>query len=335
MFALLAVAVSLGSLDGGVVTETRSIMHTDVTVTLAEPPPKGSASHAEAFEEAFRVFEHVDAVMNEWREDSVLGRVNAQAGGEAVTAPKTLCEVVQLALAGAKTTDGLFDPTWAALRGVWRFGTDVKAELPKPDVLKGKCALVSWKHVQLVPLKQATTDAACTLRLERAGMQLGLGGIAKGWGVDEAVKRLRARGYKNFFVQAGGDLYAAGKRDGRPWRVGVRDPRGEGTFAMLDVSDAAFSTSGDYERFFMLDGVRYHHIIDLRDCQPARASSSATVLAKRAVDAEVLTKAAFVLGGEKGAALAKKLGAEVVLVSASGEVHVSAGLKGKLELRRK
>src|SRR5207244_2956501 len=106
--------------------------------------------------------------------------------------------------------------------------------------------------VELAPGDPAT-GPSCRVRLAKPGMKLGLGGIAKGWGVDQAVARLRSLGFRDFFVQAGGDLYAAGKKDEHPWRVGIRDPRGppEKTFALLDVSDAAFSTSGDYEHFFV------------------------------------------------------------------------------------
>jgi thiamine biosynthesis lipoprotein len=164
-------------------------------------------------------------------------------------------------------------------------------------------------------------------------MKLGLGGVAKGWAVDRAVAVLRGLGLKNFFVQAGGDLYAAGKRRDRPWRVGVRDPRGlpDQYFASMDVSEAAFSTSGDYERFFIVDGKRYHHIIDPRTCSPATASRSSTVLARTATDAEFLTKATFILGGTKALQLAESWGAAAVLVTDKNEVLVSKSLQGKLE----
>lgn len=314
-----------------IVRQTRELMHTVVTVGFAEPPTKGQSSHAEDFERAFAVFEHVDATLNEWRPESPLSAVNASAGGAPVEASRELCAVVSLALEGARRTGGLFDPTWATLRGLWRFGTDASAEVPAPEQVKERCGRVAFRDVQLTPLPHPTPERACTIGLARKGMLLGLGGLVKGWGVDEAVRRLRARGYRHFFVQAGGDLYAAGKRGRRPWRVAIREPRAEGSFAQLDVSDRAFSTSGDYERFFLKEGVRYHHIIDLRDCYPARASVSSTVLARSAVDAEFLTKAAFILGGEPGLALVERWGAAAVLVSPDGRLHVSRQLRGKLQ----
>ncbi|WNG37341.1 FAD:protein FMN transferase [Archangium violaceum] len=311
-------------------TETRPMMGTTVTVTLVGGTPKKAR---EGFDAAFSAFERVNQVMNEWRPDSELSAVNRKAGdGEFVAIPEDLCAALRRGVQGAEQTGGLFDPTWAALRGMWRFGTDLTPALPDEAELKKRCALISYKDLEFAPSTNGG-ERGCQVRLKRAGMQLGLGGLAKGWGVDQAVKKLRGLGFKNFFVQAGGDFYAAGKKAGHPWKVGIRNPRGEphSIFAVLEVSDAAFSTSGDYENFFVLDGKRYHHIIDPRTCYPATASRSATVLAPSAVDAEVLTKSVFILGGQEGLALAEKHGASAVVVTADNQVRVSPGLEKKLK----
>ncbi|WP_257446441.1 FAD:protein FMN transferase [Archangium lipolyticum] len=314
-------------------TETRPMMGTTVTVTLVG----GTAEKArEGFDAAFSAFERVNQVMNEWRPDSELSAVNRKAGdGEFVTVPEDLCAALRHGVQGSEQTGGLFDPTWAALRGMWRFGTDLTPALPDPAELKKRCELISYKDLEFAPVGDGG-DTGCAVRLKRAGMQLGLGGLAKGWGVDQAVKKLRGLGFNDFFVQAGGDFYAAGKKAGRPWKVGIRDPRGErdSVFAVLEVSDAAFSTSGDYENFFVLDGKRYHHIIDPRTCYPANASRSATILAPNAVDAEVLTKSVFILGGQEGLALAEKFGASAVVVTAENQVLVSPRLEKKLKQPR-
>jgi len=306
-------------------TETRPMMGTHVTVTLVGSTPSKAR---EGFDAAFSAFSRVNEVMNEWRPDSALSAVNRQAGdGTFVTVPEDLCAALRRGVLGAEQTGGLFDPTWAALRGMWRFGTDLSPALPDPEELKKRCARISFRDVEFAPAP------GCGVRLTREGMQLGLGGLAKGWAVDRAVEKLRALGFKHFFVQAGGDFYAAGKKAGRPWKVGIRDPRGEpgSVFAVLEVSDAAFSTSGDYENFFLLDGQRYHHIIDPRTCYPATASRSATILAPSAVDAEVLTKSVFILGGREGLALAEKHGAAAVVVTADGQVLASPSLDKKLK----
>jgi thiamine biosynthesis lipoprotein len=317
------VALALLIAEPQLATQTREMMSTRVTVAVSGANP---ATVKRAFDAAFTAFARVDDVMNEWKPDSVLGRINRGAGGrEGVAAPQDLCEVLRIAIDGARKTDRLFDPTWATLRDLWKFDASHSGQVPSQEALVPRCKLIDARSVQIVPRKNG-----CTVRLPNRGMALGLGGIAKGWGVDRAVAKLRALGLRDFFVQAGGDLYAAGLRGDRPWRVGIRDPRGgpEDTLGLVEVHDAAFSTSGDYERWFEVDGVRYHHIIDPRTCQPARASEQSTVLAKTATDAEVLTKATFILGGDAGLALAHRNGAAAVLVDADGHVRVSPELEG-------
>ena len=315
-------------------SETRPAVSTLVTVTVAAPP---GADPVAAIDAAFAVFSRVDEVMNEWRSGSPLSVLNASAGsGRLVPLPGDLCQVLRAGRDGAERTGGLFDPTWAALRGVWRFGDGEPPRVPSDAEVAAACPLVSWRDLEIEPLATPGSDAPCGARLRRAGMQVGLGGLAKGWAVDRAVAELRGRGFRDFTVQAGGDLYAAGTRAGRPWRLGVRDPRGAPgePFARLEVSDAAFSTSGDSERHFVVDGRRYHHLIDPRTCRPATASRQATVLARSALEAEILGKAVFVLGGQDGVALAARNGASAVIVTAANGVAVSSEISGRLEILR-
>jgi thiamine biosynthesis lipoprotein len=328
LFAM-ALWSTLSGADQELLTRSRQTMGTQVSISIADATPELAER---AFDAAFAEFDRVNAVMNEWRPDSALSAINAAAGtNRFVPSPEDLCEVLRKSLDAAARTSGLFDPTWAALRDLWRFGIDQNDEVPAQAAVKRTCRLVSYRNVEMRTAPRSL--GACEVRLKKAGMRLGLGGVAKGWAVDRAVAALRALGLKDFFVQAGGDLYAAGQRGNRPWRVGIRDPRGtaEQYFARMDVSDAAFSTSGDYERFFIADGTRYHHIIDPRTCAPATASRSATILARTALDAEFLTKATFILGGPKALQLAESWGAAAVLVSDKNEVLVSSSLKGKLE----
>ena len=136
-------------------------------------------------------------------------------------------------------------------------------------------------------------------------------------------------------IQAGGDMYVAGKRGDRPWRLGIRDPRGpaDKSFAALDLTDGTFSTSGDYERFFMKDGRRYHHILDLSAGAPARGCRSVTLVTDRAVIADALAKGVFILGPDAGMALIERTpGVQGVIVSAKNEVLISSGLRGRLML---
>jgi thiamine biosynthesis lipoprotein len=165
-------------------------------------------------------------------------------------------------------------------------------------------------------------------------MSVNLGGIGKGYAVDRGVEILRRRGFNDFLIQSGGDMYAAGRRDGQPWRLGIQDPRGRGgqAFARVAVSDRTFSTSGDYERAFLKDGRRYHHIIDPTTGEPARGCRSTTILTDRAVIADGLSKTVFLLGPADGLALLERLHVEAVVVTTKNEVLVTPGLKGRLEL---
>ena len=327
MLTLFMVLAATPDAGVGLDRRTRELMHTEVTLAL--PGSLAPEVREAAFIEGFAVFELIDAELNEWKPGSALARINA-GGGQPVETTPLVCEVVARALEGAKRTGGLFDPSWAALREVWKFGSAEDGVVPTRQAVAALCPKVEWEQVKLTP----RPDGSCTVKLGLPGMQLGLGGLVKGWGVDRVVTALRKRGLKDFFVQAGGDLYVGGTNEGRPWRVGIRDPRGpkSATFAKLELSDAAFSTSGDYEHFFLKDGVRYHHLIDPRTCWPARASVSVTVLAKSATDAEFLTKAAFILGPKEGQPLVRQFGASAVWVTADGVVHATAGLGKQLEV---
>ncbi len=322
---ILAAATAAAPADEAtLVTESRPAMGTLASVTLAGVTPDAARP---ALDAAFAVFARVDAAMNEWRPESPLSRLNAEAGRGWVSLPADLCEVLRLAKRGAERTGGLFDPTWAALSDLWRFDVPDPAP-PDPERLRAACPLVGHRGLSLRPRR----GGGCEARLARRGMRVGLGGIAKGWALDAAARKMRALGHRDFLLQAGGDLYAAGRRGGAPWPVGVRDPRGGrlDTIATIPISDRAFSTSGDYEQGFEAGGRRYHHLIDPRTCEPAAASRAVSVLARSAVDAEVLGKALFAAGGREALALAARLGAEAIVVTASGEVLATPALRGAL-----
>jgi thiamine biosynthesis lipoprotein len=168
-------------------------------------------------------------------------------------------------------------------------------------------------------------------------MSITLGGIAKGYAVDKCVKLLHDQGFTNFMVQAGGDMYISGKKGANPWVVGIRDPRGkekDAMFATSPVEDHSFSTSGDYERGFVKDGVRYHHILDPRTGQPAKASRSVTIRAKDAFTADAWSKVMFILGPTEALKLIDKeklTDFEVVFVDDKNAVTMTKGLEGVIK----
>jgi FAD:protein FMN transferase len=295
----------------------------------------------ELFERAVRAaiaeIERLDRLMSTWVPSSDVSRINAAAGnGEWVAVSSETFEVLEKSLWIARESQGAFDITVGAFKGLWKFDEDNDGSLPtRADVLSRQ-KLVDYHDLSLDPEKSSA-------RLRRKGQSLTLGGIAKGLVVDRAVAALRGAGLKDFLMQAGGDLYAAGRHGDRDWRVGIQDPRAtsgeqrsaDSSFALLALTDSAFNTSGDYERFILKDGKRYHHILDPRSGHPVAHTRSVTVLAPTSFLADTLDTAVFVLGVEQGLKLIASVpGAEAVIVDAQNKVHTSPGLSGRLRLLR-
>ena len=281
-----------------------------------------------AFEAVFAEFERLESLMSTWRPGSDVLRINAAAGVQAVPVAAEVRDVLRQAHQISEWTQGTFDVTFGALTDVWKFDHDQDSTIPSADAIRARLPLIDYRQI-------AIDDRAGTVFLKRKGMRVHLGGIGKGYAVDRAVGILRKAGLRNFMIQAGGDLYVGGQKEGRPWRLGVQDPRGgEGkSFATVDLSDSTFSTSGDYARFFIKDGVRYHHILDPATGQPARLCRSVTIAAASPVLADAVAKGVFILGPEKGMALVEKIpDLEAVIVTAKNEVVVSSGLKDRFVL---
>lgn len=282
----------------------------------------------EAMQAVFAEFDRLEALLTTWRIDSDVSRINAKGAAGPVKVRAETLEVVQRAIALAEKTEGKFDVTFGALSGLWRFDHDKDGKIPDPEEVKARLPFVDYRTIQV-------DERASTVALAKKGVKIHLGGIGKGYAVDEGVTLLRKAGFENFMVQAGGDLYVAGTRGDRPWRVGIRDPRGDRNtfFAAAEVTDATFSTSGDYERFFVKDGVRYHHILDPDVGRPARKVRSVTIMAPEATIADALSTGVFILGVEKGLAVVEATpGVGAVIVDAKNRVHISERLEGKVRI---
>lgn len=280
------------------------------------------------FDDVFAEFDHLDRLMSVWKEGSDIVRLNAAAGDHAVPVSPETFEALGIAHDVSAWTEGRFDVTFGALTDVWKFDQDQDESIPTADQIRARLPLIDYRLLEL-------NEGNGTAFLKRKGMRAHLGGIGKGYAVDRAVKMFRDGGLNDFMIQAGGDLYVGGRRDDRPWKLGIADPRNPDgpSFATIELSDSTFSTSGDYERFFIKNGIRYHHILDLQTGQPARGCRSVTLLTGRAVIADALAKGVFILGPEKGMALIERLpDVEGVIVSSKNEVLVSSGLKDKLTM---
>lgn len=300
-------------------------MGSSVTVTVwTRDEPRAES----AIEEVFREFDRLENLMSVWREGSDVLRLNAAAGEGPVSASPEVIEVLGLARRYSELSSGKFDVTFGPLSGLWRFDHDQDGVIPDPASVASRVSLIGWEDL-------VVDAAAGTAWLRRAGMSVHLGGIGKGYAVDRGAAILRSHGLENFLIQSGGDMYVGGNPEGRAWRLGIQDPRGpaDTPFAVVELTNGTFSTSGDYERFFMTGGRRYHHILDPDSGEPAMASRSVTIVTSRAVDADALSTAVFILGPEAGMALIERLpDVEGVIVGARNDVRVSSGLQDRLTI---
>lgn len=326
---------AVGAVDPGAafvpkkVSVEQKAMGTRVVIVAYTSPELGDEPTSKAVSAAFREIQRIEQLMSTWIESSEVSKINAAAGKSAVTVgPETLA-VIDKSLWIAQQSGGLFDITFEAMKGVWKFDEGADPKVPPKDVIEAARKKIDYRQIEL-------DKEASTVKLKKPETRINLGGIAKGYAVDAAAKTLEAAGVKGYFIQAGGDLFVRGKKpDGKPFRVGVRDPRSgpEDSFALMSVEDHAFSTAGDYERSFLLDGKRYHHIIDPRTGYPATASRSVTVWAKDAFTADAIDDAVFILGPEKGLALIESIdGAGAVIVDAANKVWISKRLEGLVQV---
>jgi len=280
----------------------------------------------QAFEAVFDEFDRLDAAMSVWKAGSDIVRLNEAAGKHAVPVSDDVRSTLRTAQQVGEWTGGKFDVTFAALAEIWKFDHDQDNKVPLPADIDRRLRLVDYTALVI-------DDQAGTAFLRHPGMRAHLGGIGKGFAVDRAVRLLRSRGFGDFMIQSGGDMYVAGRRGDRPWRIGIRDPRGAATFAALSVTDAAISTSGDYERFFLKDGRRYHHILDPDTGQPVSSTRSVTIVARRSLFADALATGVFIAGPQAGMQLIDRLeGIEAVIVTSANDVLITPGLRGQVEL---
>lgn len=271
---------------------------------------------------------HLDEMMSRTQSGSEVYQINQKAGHDWVSVSPDTYKVVEAALKYAKLTDGLFDPTIAPLVDLWGIGTS-HAQIPETAALKAAQTLINYRAVEL-------NAKGNQVRLSNPDMGLDLGGIAKGYAADSVVAFLRNNGVKSGFISLGGNVYViGGKPDGSPWRIGIQDPfasRGVHT-AVLEVRDTSIVTSGPYERYFIKDNRRYHHILDPSTGYPAENGLvSVTIVTPCSMTADALSTGIFLLGKERGLALLEELdGVEGILIASDRQVYVTSGLRSQLK----
>jgi FAD:protein FMN transferase len=280
------------------------------TFTTLAVPRADAARLAEAAAVLRETFETLEAALSVYRPESDLARVNRAAGDAPVPIAPLTRAAVTAAMHYAEQTGGAFDPTVGPLLELWGFrGGAAPEHVPPPAARTAALDRVGVAGVRL---------DGNTLGLAAAGMALDLGGVAKGWAVDRAYTALQALDLSGFMLNLGGNIRVAGEAaPGRPWTVGIRDPfQADRLLGTLRLADGmAVATSGHYERFVEIDGVRYAHIMDPRTGFPVRGMAGVTVMARTAADADALSTALFVAGMESGAALLTRFsGAHAVFV---------------------
>jgi FAD:protein FMN transferase len=293
-----------------------AIMGTRIAVEVWHEDP---AVAEKAIDAVIAEMRRIDALMSTYKPESQLSQVNREAAAGPVRVDPELARLVARALEFSEMSGGAFDITYASVGYLYDYRA---GKHPTDAEIAAALPAINWRHV-------AVDDSASTIRFLKPGVRIDLGGIAKGHAVDSCIAILAARGISNGTVTAGGDSRILGDRRGRPWIVGIRHPDDrERVIARIPLEDAAISTSGDYERFFDEDGVRYHHIIDPGTGHSASKVRSATIIGPTATRTDGLSKTAFVLGPERALEIYNRLDdIDAVLVTPDGRVLYSKGLE--------
>ena len=305
----------LSGRKAGWLKREEAIMGTSIVVELwADERTAGEAAIQAVMDEMHRI----DRAMSPFKEDSELSRINREAHQAPVPVSAEMARLIVRAAEFSELSGGAFDITYAAVGHLYDYRNRVR---PSDEELEKARAAIGWRGLVL-------DSQARTVRFARPGMRIDLGGFAKGHAVDNAAAILRRRGIAHAMVSAGGDSRVIGDRRGRPWTIGIRDPRRPGQVAaMLPLEDVSISTSGDYERYFDADGTRFHHLIDPATGKSPREIQSVTILADDGLTSEALSKIVFVSGVERGMALVEsQSGVDAVVVDAAGALHFSSGL---------
>jgi FAD:protein FMN transferase len=295
---------------------TEAIMGTRCYAQLwTNEPAQGNA----ALDAVMAEFRRIDALMSHYKPESQLSQINARANQQPVQVDKELFDLIKLATHYSQITEGAFDITYASVGYLYDYRAHVH---PTEEQIRRALPGVNWRNMLL-------DEEHHTVRFEHPGMRIDLGGIGKGYAVDRGVEILKARGIKNAVVTAGGDSRIIGDHLGRPWLIAIRHPDDpKKVVTRIPLSDAAMSTSGDYERYFDEEGVRYHHIIDPHTGHSASKVRSATIIAPTATQTDGMSKTAFVLGAEKTLEIIDRMPEyDAVFVLPDGRVLYSNGLR--------
>jgi thiamine biosynthesis lipoprotein len=312
---ILCLAVAPAPAHAEWYSRTEAIMDTRIYVELWDTNPR----HANAAIDAVMAeMHHVDDVMSDFKPNSELSQINEHAAERPVVVSRELYDLIKLSKHYSQITDGAFDIT---MESVWRLYHFRQHIHPTDAQIKALLPTIGWRQLIL-------DDRQHSVRFARPGMAIGLGGIAKGYVVDRGIDILKARGIEHAIVTAGGDSRILGDRRGRPWMVAILDPWDQHKIVTeIPITNEAISTSGDYYRGFVQNGVRYDHILSPFTGHSAQLVRSASVIAPTATQTDGMSKTAFVLGPEKTLAIINRMPQyDAVFIDTEGRVIYSNGL---------
>ncbi len=289
-------------------------------------PVKGDQKITAALDLALDRVEELDKKFSAFRPGSPVYEFNKN--GTPITDPETL-GLVKRCLDMNQQSGGAFDITVTPLVKLWGF----YGEIPKVPMIPSKEAIAAAQ--KMIGPGSIELKNGKLIKL-RSSAEIDLGAGAKAYAVGEAMKSLKKSGVRSAMVDLGGDLYAIGLYNGKPWKAGIKNPRGEGALGILGMTELSMSTSGDYERYYEIEGKRYCHVIDPLKGAPASELISVAVLTPDATMANLLSTSVFVLGREKGLKLLKKYpGAEAIIIGADGGISLTDGLTKLFSLKEK
>ncbi|GAA0721987.1 FAD:protein FMN transferase [Clostridium malenominatum] len=281
---------------------------------------------------AMDVISNIDDLMSTTKPASDVSKINNNAGKDFVEVNDHTYKVIKKALYYSELSEGALDITVGPLVNLWAIGTE-KAKVPTPKEIKENLNLINYKDIEF-------DDSKKLVKLKRKSQKIDLGAIAKGYAADEVKETLIKEGIKTAFINLGGNVVTLGdKSDGTPWNIGVQDPlntRGD-YFGVLKVSNKSIVSSGNYERFFVKDGIKYHHILDTKTGYPSENElMGTTIISENSIDGDALSTSIFVLGLDKGMKLIEGLkGVDAIFITKDKKVYTSSGIKDSFTITNK
>ncbi|MBM4053671.1 MAG: FMN-binding protein [Planctomycetes bacterium] len=319
-----------GSAEKKLVKQTRMIMGTFAEVSVYSDDVKKAE---EAIDAALNEMERMDAMLSNYKKDSELSRVNKGATKSPVPCTDEFLEFLEQSLFFSELSDGAFDITVSPIVSLWGF-FDENGHIPPEEEINRLLPAVSYKNIE-IKRNGNNKEAAGTVFYKNISTQIDPGAIGKGYAVDKALNIIKNHDVDNACINLGGNVYALGNPAGKnAWKIGVQHPRDKNEIlGYLELRDEATATSGDYERFFEINGIRYSHIIDPRTGNPVKGTIAVTIIAPSGTDVDALSTSVFVLGPEKGFGVIREVPGAEAFIACEKEgkivIYVSQGFDKK------